>query len=177
MPVSPAIMVGLLTVLAAEAFSAQLPSPAGDTCTVSRIVDGDTFYCADGLKVRLTGIDSPERGQGSYYEQARDALHRLLPDGRRVRLENDIVPQDRYGRRLAYVWSQDTLANEAMIRAGWAVSYTVPPNVKYADRFAAAQRLARAEGAGLWAANGFECLPSVFRRGQCPDSGHASEEP
>jgi micrococcal nuclease len=170
-------MVGLLAVLAAEVFSAQQPTSAGDTCTVSRVVDGDTFYCADGLKVRLTGIDSPERGQGPDYEQARDALRRLLPGGRRVRLETDVVPQDRYGRRLAYVWYQDTLANEAMIRAGWAVSYTVPPNIKYADRFAAAQRLARAERAGLWSSSGFECLPSDFRRGQCPDSGHASEEP
>src|SRR5918993_1062876 len=31
-----------------------------DDCRVDRITDGDTFYCRDGRKVRLIGVDTPE---------------------------------------------------------------------------------------------------------------------
>jgi micrococcal nuclease len=82
-------------------------------------------------------------------------------------LEADVAPTDRYGRQLAYVWVGTTFVNEAMVRDGWAVLYTVPPNVKYAPRLERAQKEARARGAGLWVERGFECPPSDFRRDRC----------
>lgn len=137
------------------------------SCIVSHVVDGDTFRCRDGRKVRLTGIDSPEDQQGPFGAKARRALQGMLPLGTEVRLERDVGLTDRYRRRLAYAWSGSTLVNEAMVRGGWAVLYTVPPNVKYAERFRRAQNEARAGGAGLWAQHGFDCLPSDFRRRRC----------
>ena len=137
------------------------------TCIVSHVVDGDTFRCRDGRKVRLTGIDSPEDQQGPFGAEARQALQGMLPLGIEVRLERDVGLTDHYGRRLAYAWSGSTLVNEAMVRGGWAVLYTVPPNVKYADRFRRAQNEARTGGAGLWGQRGFDCLPTDFRRGKC----------
>jgi micrococcal nuclease len=74
---------------------------------------------------------------------------------------------DRYGRMLAYVWTGATLVNEVMVRDGWAVLYTVPPNVKYAERLAQAQKEARAARAGLWSGRGFDCLPIDFRQRRC----------
>jgi micrococcal nuclease len=136
---------------------------------VSHVVDGDTFYCRDGRKVRLIGIDSPERQQ-TFGPVARQALIRMLPSGNVVRLERDVALTDRYDRILAYVWIGSSLVNEAMVRDGWAVLYTVPPNVKYAERFSRAQKEARARGTGLWAQRGFDCLPSEFRRGTCVSS-------
>jgi micrococcal nuclease len=62
------------------------------------------------------------------------------------------------------------LVNEAMLRGGWAVLYTVPPNIKYAERFERAQNEARARGTGLWSQNGFACLPKDFRRRTCVTS-------
>src|SRR4051812_2730696 len=100
-------------------------------CVLQQVVDGDTFHCRDGRKVRLTGIDSPERQQHPYGELSRQALLRLAPPGTTVRLEGDVAPRDRYGRSLAYVWVGATFINEALIQGGWAVLYTVPPNVKY----------------------------------------------
>ena len=146
------------------------PDPPAAPCVVSRVVDGDTFHCRDGRKVRLIGVDSPERGQGVDARRATCALVGLLPAGRTVRLEVDVAPRDRYGRVLAYVWVGATLVNEAMVRNGWAVRYTVPPNVKYADRIGRAQKKARAAGAGLWASGGFECTPRDYRRGECVSS-------
>lgn len=143
-----------------------VPDPSAE-CLVGRVVDGDTFYCRDGRKVRLLGIDSPERGQGAAGRLARQALERLMLVDRPVRLEGDVTATDRFGRVLAYAWVGATLVNEAMVRDGWAVRYTVPPDVKYADRIARAQKEARARRAGLWASGGFECLPSAYRRREC----------
>jgi micrococcal nuclease len=78
-----------------------------------------------------------------------------------------VIARDHYGRQLAYVWTGSVLINEVMVRSGWAVLYTVALKVKYADRLSAAQKEARASGAGLWAQHGFECLPSEFRRSRC----------
>jgi micrococcal nuclease len=134
---------------------------------VERITDGDTFRCRDGRRVRLIGIDTPELGQGDAGRQARAALRRLLPPGSAVRLEQDVAPRDRYGRELAHVWAGSRLVNEALLLEGWAMLYTVPPNVKYAGRLERAQKKARAAGAGLWASGGFECAPAAYRRKEC----------
>jgi micrococcal nuclease len=143
---------------------------AQDSCIVGTVADGDSFRCRDGRRVRLIGVDSPESQQHPYGDQARQALLELLSAGAAVRLETDVAPTDRYGRLLAYVWIGPILVNETMVRGGWAVLYTVPPNVKYADRFIRAQNEARARGAGLWSQRGFECLPSDYRRKRCVSS-------
>ena len=139
----------------------------GPMCIIARVSDGDTFRCRDGRRVRLIGIDSPEQRQGQYGSRARDALLKFLPPGTPVRLESDVRPVDQYSRVLAYVWAGQVLVNEAMVRDGWAVLYTVPPNVKYAERLGRAQKEARARSAGLWAQHGFDCPPSDYRRNRC----------
>ena len=136
-------------------------------CRVTRIVDGDTLYCDDTLKVRLIGIDAPERQQGRPGRESSAALRRLVPLGTRVRLEEDLVPKDRWGRTLAYAWVGSTLVNEAMVQGGWAVLFTIPPNVKYANRLRRAQSDARHAGAGLWREDGFACPPAAWRHGEC----------
>ena len=139
------------------------PSP----CVVARVADGDTLTCRDGRRVRLIGIDTPELAQGEPGRRARAALLRLAPPGSPVRLERDVAPRDRYGRELAHVWTGKRLVNEALVLEGWAVLYTVPPNVKYAERLELAQKKARVAGAGLWASGGFDCAPAAYRRREC----------
>jgi micrococcal nuclease len=136
-------------------------------CTVTRVVDGDTFYCADGRKVRLIGIDAPERAQGRAGRESAAALRRLLPAGASVRLEQDVGPRDRYGRSLAYAWIGNALVNEVLVREGWAFLLTVPPNVKYVNRLERAQRTARSTRAGLWREPGLACSPRDWRAKRC----------
>ena len=70
--------------------------------------------------------------------------------GERVRLTFDVEHKDQYGRTLAYVWIGGRLFNEVLVRQGFASVSTYPPNVKYVDRFLAAQRVAREQERGLW---------------------------
>jgi micrococcal nuclease len=134
---------------------------------VSRVVDGDTFDCASGVRIRPIGIDSPERSQGEIYALARDALRVYADVGDTVTLEWDAARRDRYGRHLAWVWRDSLLVNEAMVAEGWALLATVPPNVRHVARLEAAQRSARARLAGLWARDGFACPPGAARRRAC----------
>jgi micrococcal nuclease len=143
------------------------PAVVTTACVVARIVDGDTIECPAGTRVRFIGMDTPEMRQPPFGAAARDALAQRIPVGTEVELEPDVERRDRYGRVLAYVWASDTLVNWWLVRSGWAVLATYPPNVRYVDSFTVAQRQARTEGVGLWAVDGFACLPADHRRGRC----------
>ena len=136
-------------------------------CRIVRVVDGDTIECSELGRVRLIGIDTPELSQEPYGAMAERALVALLDSTTAVALEPDVERRDRYGRMLAYVWVDSTMINWALVRLGWAVLLTYPPNVQYVDLFTEAQRLAREAGMGLWEVGGFECLPRDRRRGRC----------
>jgi micrococcal nuclease len=69
-------------------------------------------------------------------------------------LETDVELRDRFDRLLAYLWLDGELFNETIVEEGYAVVATFPPNVKYVDRFLAAERRARQAGHGLWSACG-----------------------
>ena len=104
------------------------------TFAAGRIVDGDTLY-VDGLdtRVRLIGIDTPERGN-CYFDEAAAALANLVT-GHQVRLyQNPGNEQDRFGRPLAFVEVGDVDAGYELIAAGYAVprfnstdGFTPPP--------------------------------------------------
>lgn len=147
-------------VLAAACSTTQPPGPAreeGTNALVARVVDGDTVEARFGgevVDVRLIGVDTPESvapGQPvECYGLAASRFTTRELEGRRVRLELDVERLDRFGRTLAYVWLGPELFNETLVRQGYAVVTTYPPNVRYVDRFLDAQREARSQGRGLW---------------------------
>jgi micrococcal nuclease len=143
------------------------PRRETSSCTITRIVDGDTIDCARTGRVRLIGMDTPESNQRPYGAQASRALAALIPVGTEVRLESDVDARDQYGRLLAYAWVGRTMVNWRMVREGWAVLLTYQPNVQYVDWFIDAERRAREEGRGLWATGGFDCRPADHRRNRC----------
>jgi micrococcal nuclease len=136
-------------------------------CVIARVVDGDTIRCRDQGLVRLIGIDAPEPSQRPFGAAATAALRALVAVGDTVQLERDVAARDRYRRILAYVWRRGTMLNWILLRQGWAVILTYPPNVQWVDAFTAAQQGARAERRGLWAMEGFNCLPVERRQRVC----------
>lgn len=136
-------------------------------CTVTRIVDGDTIDCAPVGRIRLLGVDTPERAQEPFGSMATQALTDLIPKDGEVFVEADVEDRDRYDRALRYVWAEGRMVNWALVRTGYAVLLTYPPNVQYVDWLQAAQDAAQEEGAGLWSVDGFACTPVEYRRGTC----------
>ena len=133
---------------------ATLPS-IGVEASVVRVVDGDTIVVAigppKGTKVRLIGMDTPERNQCLF--QAATQRMRSLVEGKRVRLVRDVSSTDRYGRLLRYVYVGDVFVNGVMVSDGYANAATFPPDVAHAREFVALERIARAAHRGLWAGN------------------------
>lgn len=116
---------------------------------VKEVIDGDTFTLGNGEKVRLIGINTPERGQ-PYYEEAKSHLESLL-SSRVVKLMTDARVQDDYGRILAYAYSDsDVDINLDMIKKGFAVTETISPNVARSEIFSKAQIEARNNCLGIW---------------------------
>ena len=72
--------------------------------------------------------------------------------GERVRLVLDAEHRDRYGRLLAYVYRErdGLFVNAALVRGGYAVPLTIPPNVAHAGEFRRMAATARRKGRGLW---------------------------
>lgn len=115
---------------------------------VTKVIDGDTIVLENGEYVRYIGMDSPEKGRPFYLEATRE--NKRLVEGRKIRLEYDVERTDRYGRTLAYVYAGDTFINAELVKNGYAMIYTFPPNVKYYKALLALQEEARKGNRGLW---------------------------
>jgi micrococcal nuclease len=142
-------------------------APTGDTVDAQlvRVTDGDTIRVRIAGKVypvRYIGIDTPEvddpRADVRALADAATKANAALLKGRRIRLETDVSETDQYGRLLRYIWVSDTasptgwtLVNLELVRRGFAQALTYPPDVKYAELYAAAQEQAREAGVGQWA--------------------------
>ncbi len=107
---------------------AYLGAGPGDTFSgAARAVDGDSLELG-GHRVRLYGIDAPERRQtckkaGETTQCSRRAhaeLTRII-SGKTVECES--FGHDRYGRTLARCRIGVTDLAAAMVRTGWAVAY------------------------------------------------------
>ncbi len=128
------------------------------TTTVTRVVDGDTIDISPAVegktRVRLIGVDTPETndpdcGKQVYADEAKAFTTSRL-QRQEVGLEFDIEMTDD-SRLLAYVYpDEEEMFNETLLREGYAQVATFPPNVRYVDRFLAAQEGARSAGIGLW---------------------------
>jgi micrococcal nuclease len=128
---------------------------------VLRVVDGDTIRVRlDGRteRVRYIGVDTPESVKPGTpvqcFAKRAAAANAALVAGRSVRLVGDVEQRDRYGRLLAYVYraSDGLFVNAELVRRGYAVTLTIPPNVAHAAEFGRLARGARRAGRGLWSA-------------------------
>lgn len=56
------------------------------------------------------------------------------------------------------------MINLLMLKNGYAMLFTFPPNVKYVNEFRAAQREARDGRLGIWSEEGLKERPGDYRR-------------
>src|SRR3954451_21213447 len=135
---------------------------ASSPAMVVRVVDGDTIQvrlAGGGLeKVRYIGVDTPESVKPDTpvqcFAKAASGFNERLVAGRAVTLVSDVEKRDRSGRLLAYVYRRPDglFVNEELVRRGYARPLTIPPDVRFAERFARLADDARRSARGLWAA-------------------------
>ena len=142
--------------------------------TVDKVFDGDTVQLADGRKVRLLGINTPEVSHrnrpGQAGGEAAKAWLRKALLGRKVRLVEDAEPADKYNRTLAHVFTEgNEHINLQLVESGLAAVDIHPPNLLFADQLAAAQDRAEQAGRGIWGRDEYEPLPVD----ELTEDGHA----
>lgn len=124
-------------------------TPPGMTGEVQRVISGQTLEVTisngQTMRVRLIGIDAPDLRQQPWGQTAKAKLEEMLKD-RRVVIELDEQPEE-FGRRLAYIWHNDMLVNEQLVKLGCVLA---TPQGKYAQRLIRAQEWARLMEQGIW---------------------------
>jgi len=81
---------------------------------VTRVIDGDTFELASGQKVRLKGINTPEKSEWLNVEATE--FVRGLVENKSVEIKS--YGFDKYGRILAYVFIYGKNLNREILERG-----------------------------------------------------------
>ncbi len=134
--------------------------PARIPATVIRDIDGDTVLArlrgGRVEKVRLLGVDTPEvvdpRKPVQCFGHVASAFTASALVGRRVTLELDAEPRDKYGRLLAYVLVDGRRFDDELLTRGYARFLVIPPNGAHARAMLLEELAARAAKRGLWGA-------------------------
>ncbi len=157
-------LLGLL--LGRELFSWAVPMKARG---VARVLDGDTLEFR-GARLRLRGVDAPERGQpflsaeGDAGALAARCAQGVLSGGD---WEFHWRGRDFYGRVLADGWRGGEWLAEVLVERGCGLAYFYPGSLSVgeAGRLRRAQNRAFRSRAGLWAKGGI-INPSHWRKAQ-----------
>jgi len=135
---------------------------AGETGQLRSVLDGDTLYLDNGLKVRLSAIQAPKLPLGRegfeawpLGEESKTTLQKLT-NGKTLQLYYGGERRDRYNRALAQTFTlndkgaKDVWLQEEMVSLGMARVYTWPDTFQDSDRLYAAEVKARDAKRGIW---------------------------
>lgn len=127
------------------------------TVQVEKVYDGDTLRLIDGRKLRLIGINTPERGQDGnrdepYYQEAKDSLKQIVKNNKnKLHIVYGDDKYDRHKRLLAHIY---TVSGEnitaTLIRKGLGFVIAVPPNTRLLGCYQEAEREAQQNQRGIW---------------------------
>ena len=124
----------------------------------AKVIDGDTIRI-DKKKIRLFGIDAPEKQQQcsrswltiSFLSFNKDYPCGLISTDKLKKKINDkfiiceYTTKDRYKRYIAECFKEKTNLNAWMVRNGYAVAYR-----KYSKKYVSHENFAKKEKLGLW---------------------------
>jgi endonuclease YncB( thermonuclease family) len=121
----------------------------GEVDVVAAVVDGATLRLSSGIEVRLGSLEPPS----GIHDATATALLTEIALGREVELRYGEVRTDRYGRTVAqvYVRSEPELwLQAALVERGLARVAGTREDRACIGTLLAFERLARAQGLGLW---------------------------
>jgi endonuclease YncB( thermonuclease family) len=171
-PVRLLVTLALFLVVAAT-FGQQ--APAGSFTlrgTVTGVADGDTVTVrlASGKRerVRLIGIDSPERGACFASPAAARARHLALAKPVVLRGDATQATRDRYGRLLAYVWipgGRDL--GYQLLAGGFGKSYVYERPFSRLSAYLRAEAVGKRLARSVWSCGATTPQPVVPRAATC----------
>ena len=126
-----------------------------------KIIDGDTIHIKSN-KIRLHGIDAPERKQTckinneEWYcgRQSTKELKKLINKQELECIINDV---DFYNRYVAICFVNDININQWMVKNGWAIAYRY-----YSIDYINEEKFARENKLGIWKSEFIE--PYLYRK-------------
>ncbi len=125
---------------------------------VARVIDGDTVVLGNGIRIRLLGINTPEKNM-SFDIRATVFLRKMIQN-KTVKVESHGL--GKYGRTLAYLFLDGKNVNEEMLSQGLATLYYYKPD-KYYNSFVQAEKSARLSGKNYWEKSpDSECIKVVL---------------
>ena len=127
----------------------------------AKVIDGDTIHIGKN-KIRLHGIDAPEKDQKCIYNNEdwecgknSTLVLREIIGNRPVKCRTNGV--DRYKRYIAVCFSGKKNLNKMMVKNGWAIAYRY-----YSTDYIDEEFIAEREKLGIWKGEFEE--PYLFRK-------------
>ena len=114
------------------------------TYSLDYVIDGDTIV-ADGIRIRLWGIDAPEKKE-TYFLPSKMLLESMLKTGE---LKCKFIEKDRYQRHVMHCTIDGLDIGSMMVQVGMAKDYS-----KYSgDYYQYEEDLAKSKKIGIWNLN------------------------
>lgn len=128
-----------------------------ETVKVAHVYDGDTIKLADGRKLRIIGINTPERGREGekdqpFYQEAKNHLQQIVEkNNTQLKIIVGKDKRDRYKRLLAHIFTlQGENITASMLKKGIGFSIAIPPNVNFNTCYQNAEHEAKKQNRGIW---------------------------
>ena len=131
---------------------------AREKVAFSKCVDGDTIKVLIGNEektIRLIAVDTPEsvstsKGIEYYGKEASNYTCNSITNAKKIELEYEKSKTDKYGRMIAWVWIDDILLQDELIKGGYAEVAYLYGKYKYVDILKDHQAIAVSSKIGIW---------------------------
>jgi micrococcal nuclease len=126
----------------------------------SKCVDGDTAWLIKDekeIKVRFLAIDAPEVGEQEepFGKEASEFTCNKLKYAKKIEIEYDdnALEKDKYERHLVWIFVDDRLLQDEIVRNGWAEVTYLYGDYKYIDRLKQSESIAKRNSLNIWSNN------------------------
>lgn len=129
----------------------------------NKCIDGDTFKALlndEIITVRLLAVDTPEsvhpnKEKEFYGEEASNFTCNLVRNAKKIEVEYDSNSEkyDKYNRLLAWVFVDDTLLQDEIIRNGYGRVAYLYDDYKYTKLLLDSEAYAKGNHLGIWVDN------------------------
>jgi micrococcal nuclease len=153
-------IIVILTFILILPISVNAKDLSGDNVTLNNCVDGNSARFMLGvneIKVKFLGIETEEKIKDDETDEINDSLVSdyvcsSLKSAKKIRIEYEpnVEKEDKFGRIEAWVFVDDILLQEDLVKNGYAKIMYVNEDFTYLDKLQDAQDFAKKNNLGIW---------------------------